>query len=151
MSLWPPFPSHTCAHTHSHTHTHTQISVLKYSPSTACYFVLPHICLCHLLCSFSVHYVEEYPLYWVGFLWLSHPPYSQIWKPRLNISRHFYQLSLLAYFGISFFACFNLRTCSFSIHYISYRFQLNFSFWSLSCYSFILSFFNYLNHKIQFC
>lgn len=106
--------------------------------------------IAYLLCLFSVHYVEEYQLYWVGFLWLSHPPYSQIWKPRLNISRHFYQLSLLAYFGISFFACFNLRTCSFSIHYISYRFQLNFSFWSLSCYSFILSFFNYLNHKIQF-
>lgn len=48
---------------------------------------------------------------------------------------HFYQLSVLAYFGISFSACYNFRACSFSV---PYRFQFNFSCWSSFCNSFVL-------------
>lgn len=56
-------------------------------------------------------------------------------KAKTTFWRHFYQLSLLAYFGISFSACYNYRACSFSA---PYRFHFNFSCWSSFCNSFVL-------------
>lgn len=49
--------------------------------------------------------------------------------------RHFYQLSVPAYFGISFPACYNFRACSFSV---PYRFHFNFSCRSSFCSPFVL-------------
>lgn len=54
---------------------------------------------------------------------------------KANVSEAFSSVSVPAYFGISFSACYNFRACSFSV---PYRFHFNFSCWSSFCNSFVL-------------